>query len=153
MRNSHSRSRLPIDGAVIVTTPQDVALLDARRAVKMFRQVHCPILGIVENMSVFVCPDCGQRDEIFGHGGADKMAAEESIPVLARVPIYTEIREGGDRGVPITVANPKHPASQAYLDLAKKVVASDAGRWMTRCCRRYSRARIIHRYPDKIRTD
>src|SRR4029077_10336620 len=112
--------QVAIDGAVIVTTPQDVALLDARRAVKMFRQVHCPILGIVENMGVFVCPDCGNRDEIFGRGGADKMAAEESIPVLARVPIYTEIREGGDRGVPITVANPKHPASLAYLDLAKK---------------------------------
>jgi ATP-binding protein involved in chromosome partitioning len=115
--------QVAIDGAVIVTTPQDVALLDARRAVKMFHQVHCPILGIVENMSVFVCPDCGERDEIFGHGGADKMAAEESLPVLARLPIFTEIREGGDRGVPITVANPKHPASLAYLDLAKKVVA------------------------------
>ena len=116
--------QVAIDGAVIVTTPQDVALLDARRAVKMFRQVHCPILGIVENMSVFVCPDCGERDEIFGHGGADKMAAEESIPVLARVPIDIAIREGGDRGMPVTVANRKHPASQAYLDLAKLVVAS-----------------------------
>ncbi len=115
--------QVAIDGAVIVTTPQDVALLDATRAVKMFRQVHCPILGIVENMGVFVCPDCGEREEIFGHGGADKMAAEESLPVLARVPIYTEIREGGDRGVPITVANPKHPASLAYIDLAKKIVA------------------------------
>lgn len=116
--------QVAIDGAVVVTTPQDVALLDATRAVKMFRQVHCPILGIVENMGYFVCPDCGEREEIFGHGGADKMAAEESLPVLARVPIYTEIREGGDRGVPITVANPKHPASQAYLDLARKVVAA-----------------------------
>jgi len=115
--------QVAIDGAVIVTTPQDVALLDATRAVKMFRQVHCPILGIVENMSVFVCPDCGERDEIFGHGGADKMAAEEALPVLARVPIYTEIREGGDRGIPIMVANPHHPASQDYLELAKKVVA------------------------------
>jgi ATP-binding protein involved in chromosome partitioning len=116
--------QVAIDGAVVVTTPQDVALLDATRAVKMFRQVHCPILGIVENMGYFVCPDCGEREEIFGRGGADKMAAEESLPVLSRVPIYTEIREGGDRGVPITVANPKHPASQAYLDLARKVVAA-----------------------------
>ena len=74
-------------------------------------------------MNAFVCPDCGERDEIFGHGGADKMAAEESIPVLARIPIDIGIREGGDKGVPITVSNPKHPASQAYLDLAKKVVA------------------------------
>ncbi|HXN85302.1 MAG TPA: Mrp/NBP35 family ATP-binding protein [Candidatus Binataceae bacterium] len=116
--------QVAIDGTVIVTTPQDVALLDATRAVKMFRQVHCPILGIVENMNAFVCPDCGEREEIFGRGGADRMAAEESIPVLERVPIYTEIREGGDRGIPITAANPKHPASQAYLDLARKVVAA-----------------------------
>ncbi len=116
--------QVPVDGTVIVTTPQDVALLDARRAVKMFRQVHCPILGIVENMNAFVCPDCGERDEIFGHGGADKMAAEESVPVLARIPIDIAIREGGDKGVPITAANPKHPASQAYLELAKKVVAA-----------------------------
>jgi ATP-binding protein involved in chromosome partitioning len=115
--------QVAIDGAVIVTTPQDVALLDATRAVKMFRQVHCPLLGVVENMSYFVCPDCGERDELFGHGGGDKMAAQEGIPLLARLPIYPEVREAGDKGMPIVVANPKHPASEAYLELARKVVA------------------------------
>ncbi len=116
--------QVALDGVVVVTTPQDVALLDANRAVRMFRQVHCPLLGIVENMSSFVCPDCGEREELFGRGGADKMAAEESIPVLARVPIYQEICESGDRGMPITIADPTHPASEAYRELARGVVAS-----------------------------
>lgn len=115
--------QVALDGAVVVTTPQDVALLDAVRAVKMFRQVHCPILGVVENMSYFVCPDCGEREELFGRGGADRMAAGESIPVLARLPIFPEIREAGDRGMPVVIANPGHPASQAYMELARKVVA------------------------------
>jgi len=112
-----------LDGAVIVTTPQDLALLDALRAVKMFRQLHCPLLGVVENMSFFVCPDCGERDELFGHGGGERMAQEEGIKLLARIPIYSEIREGGDSGVPITIAQPDHPASQAFAELAKQVVA------------------------------
>ena len=116
--------QVALDGAVIVTTPQDVALLDAIRAVKMFRQVHCPILGIVENMSYFICPDCGERDEIFGHGGAQRLASDESVDVLARVPIYPEICESGDRGTPITVADPKHPASGALFELARRVVAA-----------------------------
>src|SRR5712664_2010571 len=93
--------QVSLDGAVIVTTPQDVALLDATRAIKMFRQVHCPILGVVENMSYFVCPDCGERDEIFGYGGGEKMSRGEAMPVLARVPIYLEIRETGDNGMPL----------------------------------------------------
>jgi ATP-binding protein involved in chromosome partitioning len=116
--------QVALDGAVVVTTPQDVALLDATRAARMFRQVHCPLLGIVENMSYFVCPDCGERDEIFGRGGADRMAVAESIPVLTRVPLYPQIREAGDKGMPVVIADPKHPASQAYLELARKVVAA-----------------------------
>lgn len=112
-----------LDGAVIVTTPQDLALLDALRAVKMFRQLHCPLLGVVENMSFFVCPDCGERDELFGHGGGERMAREEGIKLLARIPIYTEVREGGDSGIPITIAQSDHPASQAFTELAKQVVA------------------------------
>ena len=115
--------QVALDGAIMVTTPQDVALADAVRAARMLRQVHCPLLGVVENMSYFVCPDCGERDEIFGRGGADKMASEESIPVLARIPIDQTIREGGDRGIPIVFSDPKHPASLAYLELARKVVA------------------------------
>jgi ATP-binding protein involved in chromosome partitioning len=116
--------QVAIDGAVIVTTPQDVALLDATRAVKMFRQVHCPILGVVENMSYFVCPDCGERDELFGAGGGERMAKEEGTEVLAQIPVYPEVREAGDRGTPIVLANPKHPASAVFLDLARRVVAA-----------------------------
>ncbi len=114
--------QVAIDGVVIVTTPQDVALLDASRAVKMFRQVHCPLLGVVENMSYFVCPDCGEREELFGAGGGEKMAAEESIGLLERIPIYPEVRAAGDAGAPIVVANPTHSASVAFLDLARRVV-------------------------------
>jgi ATP-binding protein involved in chromosome partitioning len=116
--------QVAIDGVVIVTTPQDVALLDATRAVKMFRQVHCPILGIVENMSYFVCPDCGERDELFGAGGGERMAKEEGTEVLAQIPVYPEVREAGDCGTPIVLANPKHPASAVFLDLARRVVAA-----------------------------
>ncbi|HVN63666.1 MAG TPA: Mrp/NBP35 family ATP-binding protein [Candidatus Binataceae bacterium] len=115
--------QVALDGAVVVTTPQDVALLDARRAVKMFRQVHCPILGVVENMSYFVCPDCGERDEIFGYGGGEKMAEEEGAPLLARIPLFPEVRKAGDEGAPIVFANPRHPASAAYFDLARAVAA------------------------------
>jgi ATP-binding protein involved in chromosome partitioning len=113
-----------VDGVVIVTTPQDVAVLDAERAVRMFRQVHCPLLGVVENMSYFICPDCGERDELFGRGGADRMAEAEKMTVLARVPIFIEVREAGDKGMPITLSNPGHPASQAFLELARLVVAA-----------------------------
>ena len=116
-----------IDGAVIVTTPQDVALADALRAVRMFRQVHCPLLGVVENMSYFVCPDCGERDEIFGHGGGDKMASGEHMEVLARLPIFTEVRAAGDTGTPIVIAQPDHPASRAFVDLAHRVAAAMPG--------------------------
>ena len=114
--------QVALDGAVIVTTPQDVAVLDALRAVKMFRQVHCPLLGVVENMSVFVCPDCGEREDIFGHGGGERLAAEEGTRLLGRVPIYGEIRDSGDRGMPITLAAPEHPASQAFLEIARQIV-------------------------------
>jgi ATP-binding protein involved in chromosome partitioning len=113
--------QVSLDGCVIVTTPQDVALLDATRAVKMFRQVHCPILGVVENMSYFVCPDCGERDELFGYGGGERMAAEEGTNLLARIPLYPDVRQAGDDGMPIVVANPAHPASIAFLELARRI--------------------------------
>jgi ATP-binding protein involved in chromosome partitioning len=116
--------QVAVDGVVIVSTPQDVAVLDAERAVKMFRQVHCPLLGVVENMSYFVCPDCGERDELFGHGGVDRMAAAEGMGVLARIPIYPEVREAGDLGMPITLRDPAHPVSSAFIELARKVVAA-----------------------------
>ena len=115
--------QVALDGAVIVTTPQDVAVLDATRAVKMFRQVHCPILGVVENMSGFICPDCGERDDLFGLGGGERMASEEGVPMLARIPIQQEVRSAGDAGKPIVIAAPEHPASRAYLELARAIVA------------------------------
>src|SRR5208282_4056168 len=118
--------QVAVDGVVIVTTPQDVAVLDAERAVRMFRQVHCPILGVVENMSYFVCPDCGERDELFGHGGGERMAAEEGTQLLARIPIYPEVRQAGDDGMPIVVSNPAHPASIAFLELARRIANAAA---------------------------
>jgi ATP-binding protein involved in chromosome partitioning len=116
--------QVALDGVVIVTTPQDVALADAIRAVRMFRQVHCPLLGVVENMSYFICPDCGDRDELFDHGGAARMGAEEGLELMAELPLLPEIRETGDRGAPITYALPDHPASMAFLDLARQVAAA-----------------------------
>jgi ATP-binding protein involved in chromosome partitioning len=116
--------QVALDGVVIVTSPQDVALADALRAVRMFRQVHCPLLGVVENMSGFVCPDCGERDDLFGTGGGERMAQQEGMELLARVPIFTEICESGDRGMPITLALPDHPASRAFFELARKVVSA-----------------------------
>ena len=116
--------QVSLDGAVIVTTPQDVAVADALRAVRMLRQVHCPLLGIVENMSYFDCPDCGDRDEIFGHGGGEKLAVGEAIALLAQIPLFAEVRASGDDGMPIAIAQPEHPASQAFMELAKRVVAA-----------------------------
>jgi ATP-binding protein involved in chromosome partitioning len=116
--------QVALDGVVIVTTPQEVALADALRAVRMFRQVHSPLLGVVENMSYFVCPDCGERDEPFGNGGGEKMSRSEAMPLLARVPIYPEIRETGDRGMPLVLAHPNHSASAAFIELARQVAAA-----------------------------
>jgi len=116
--------QVSLDGAIIVTTPQDVALLDALRAVRMFRQVHCPLLGVVENMSYFECPDCGERDELFGHGGGERMAVQERIDLLAKIPIQTDLRKAGDEGMPLVIRNPSHPASIAFKDLARRVVAA-----------------------------
>ncbi len=116
--------QVALDGVVIVTTPQDVALADASRAVRMFRQVHCPLLGVVENMSYFECPDCGERDEPFGGGGGKKMSRVEAMPVLAQVPIYPEIRETGDNGMPLVLAYPNHPASAAFRELARQVATA-----------------------------
>jgi len=116
--------QVAVDGAVIVTTPQDVAVLDALRAVRMFRQVHCPLLGVVENMSYFECPDCGERDELFGHGGGERMAVQEHMDLLARIPIQTELRQAGDEGMPLVVKDPSHPASIAFKELAKRIVTA-----------------------------
>jgi ATP-binding protein involved in chromosome partitioning len=108
---------VPLDGGVIVTTPQEASLGVVRKGIGMFEKVNVPILGIVENMSYFMTPN-GERVEIFGHGGGHKEAARLKIPFLGEVPIFTEIREGGDRGVPVVVSSPDQPAGQAFLKIA-----------------------------------
>ncbi len=111
----------PLSGGVIVTTPQDVALLDVQRGIAMFNQVNAPVLGVIENMSYHVCTGCGQRAEIFGHGGGAVMAEKEHIPFLGEIPLVRAIRAGGDCGEPIVVAQPEHPQSQAFRAIAARV--------------------------------
>jgi ATP-binding protein involved in chromosome partitioning len=111
-----------LSGGVIVTTPQDVALLDVRRGVKMFEDVHVPVLGVIENMSYHICGRCGHRAEIFSHGGGAKMAAQFKVPLLGEIPLVREIRTDGDKGTPLVVANPQHPQSQVFLQIAQQIV-------------------------------
>ena len=110
--------QVPLAGGVIVTTPQDVALLDVKRGITMFQQVNAPVLGVVENMSYHLCPGCGARADIFGHGGGENMAREYGVPFLGEIPLLSEIRAAGDRGVPIVAADPDHPQSRAFIDVA-----------------------------------
>ena len=114
---------VPLTGAVIVSTPQDVALQDARKAILMFRQVHVEILGIVENMSYFQCPKCGERTHIFSHGGGTVTAANYGVPFLGEVPLNVSLREGGDAGKPVVAADPECPAAQAMIQVAQNVAA------------------------------
>ncbi|MGD8376063.1 MAG: Mrp/NBP35 family ATP-binding protein [Acidobacteriota bacterium] len=109
---------VPLAGAVVVTTPQDVALIDAKKAVSMFRKTGVPILGIVENMSVYVCPSCGHRDAIFGEGGGKREAERLGVPFLGEIPLEPRVRVGGDEGTPITVADPESPVSRAFDRIA-----------------------------------
>jgi ATP-binding protein involved in chromosome partitioning len=111
-----------LTGAVVVTTPQDVALIDARKGLAMFRKVNVPVLGIVENMSYFLCRHCGEREEIFGHGGGQKTAALLGVPFLGEVPIDPKVVVGGDTGEPIVAAHPDAPASAAFREVARLVV-------------------------------
>lgn len=119
--------RVPLDGAIIVTTPQDVALIDARKGLAMFRKVNVPVLGIVENMSYFLCRHCGQREEIFGHGGGKKTAEMLGVPFLGEIPIDPKVVIGGDTGEPIVVSDPKSSAAQAFMELGRQVVEQLAG--------------------------
>jgi ATP-binding protein involved in chromosome partitioning len=122
--------QVPITGGVIVTTPQDVALADVRRGISMFREVHAPVLGLIENMSFHICPGCGERAHLFGHGGGAEMARQAGIPLLGEVPLVRAIREAGDRGVPIVAAEPSHPQSRAFREIAERVLVrlEEAGR-------------------------
>jgi len=112
---------LPLGGVVMVTTPQDVALLDVRKAIGMFQRLNVPILRIVENMSTFACPHCGQHTAIFGETGGQRVAEEYGAPLLARLPLDPETRVGGDQGTPITVRRPDSPQARAFRDLAAAV--------------------------------
>lgn len=110
-------------GGLIVTTPQDVALLDGRKGLAMFQQMSVPVLGFVENMSYFMCPHCDERSEIFSHGGGRALAQELSVPFLGEIPLEAQVRRGGDAGQPITASHPDHPVSQAFRDVAKQLAA------------------------------
>lgn len=112
-----------ISGAVIVTTPQDVALLDARKGIEMFKKVDVPILGVVENMSMHVCTNCGHEEAIFGTGGGDRLSIEYGVTVIGRLPLDMTIREKTDSGNPVVASEPSHRASAAYLQLGSNVVA------------------------------
>jgi ATP-binding protein involved in chromosome partitioning len=114
---------VPVAGAIVVTTPQQVSLADSRRAVAMYKKLNIPPLGIIENMSYFACSNCHQEADIFGHGGGEKMAEELSIPFLGRLPIYQPIREGSDSGVPLMIAEPESPAGRAFMAAAERTAA------------------------------
>jgi ATP-binding protein involved in chromosome partitioning len=116
--------RVPLKGAVIVSTPQDIALIDARKGLAMFRKTQVPVLGIVENMSTFVCPHCGHESHIFGHGGARETARALATPFLGEIPLVSAIRETSDAGTPIVAAAPDSPEARAFLLIAKKVAAN-----------------------------
>ena len=113
--------RVALSGAVIVSTPQDIALVDARKGLNMFRKVAVPVLGIVENMSYFLCPKCGERSEIFGHGGAHEEADKLGVPFLGEVPLHLDIRTTSDNGHPIVVSKPDSAHAQAYRNIAGRV--------------------------------
>lgn len=115
--------QVPLSGAVIVSTPQDLALIDARKAINMFNKVEVPVLGIIENMSYFIAPDTGNRYDIFGHGGARSEAETIGVPFLGEVPLTIAIREHSDAGTPVVVAEPDSPQTKVYLSIAEKVWA------------------------------
>jgi ATP-binding protein involved in chromosome partitioning len=117
----------PLKGAVIVSTPQDLALIDARRGIAMFRRVNVPVLGVVENMSYFICPQCGTRSDIFGHGGARHEAERLGVPFLGEVPLHSDIREQSDAGLPVVATNPDGPHAKIYRGIAAKVRDGLAG--------------------------
>ncbi len=113
--------QVPLKGAVIVSTPQDLALIDARRGIAMFRKVNVPVLGIIENMSYFLCPQCGTRSDIFSHGGARHEAERLGVPFLGEVPLHMDIREKSDSGLPVVATMPEAPLATVYRDIAAKV--------------------------------
>ncbi len=114
---------VPVAGAIVVTTPQQVSLADSRRAIAMYKKLNIPTLGIIENMSYFACPSCGHEADIFGHGGGEQMAADLGVPFVGRIPIYQPIREGSDTGVPLMISEPDSPAGRALVAAAERTAA------------------------------
>ena len=114
--------RVKLDGGVIVTTPQEIALVDVRRGVQMFSEVNVPVLGVVENMSYYICGKCHHRHEIFSHGGGARLAESLDVPFLGELPITRELREGGDHAMPLAATNPKHPVTAAFKSVAAKII-------------------------------
>jgi len=111
-----------LNGAIVVSTPQDLALIDARRAIAMFEKVNVPVLGLIENMSQFVCPHCGQPSEIFGHGGARAEAERRELPFLGEIPLTMALKESGEAGAPLTASDPDDPAAVVYREIARGLV-------------------------------
>lgn len=121
--------QVPLAGAVIVSTPQDIALIDARKGLNMFRKVEVPILGLIENMSTFICPKCGERSDIFGHGGAKEDAERLGVPFLGEIPLHIDIRTNSDGGTPIVASDPESAHAEIYRNIAVKVASglADSG--------------------------
>ncbi|MDH5592629.1 MAG: P-loop NTPase, partial [Gammaproteobacteria bacterium] len=115
--------KIPVSGAVIVTTPQDISLLDARKALKMFEKVNVPVMGVIENMSTHICSQCGHEEHIFGSGGGERMAQQYDVDMLGSLPLDIKIREDADRGQPTVVADPDGELSMAYRTIARRVAA------------------------------
>jgi ATP-binding protein involved in chromosome partitioning len=114
---------VPVAGAIVVTTPQKVSLADSRRAIAMYKKLNIPPLGIIENMSYFVCPGCAHEADIFGHGGGEQLAADLGVPFIGRIPIYQPIREGSDTGVPLMISEPDSPSARAFMGAAERMAA------------------------------
>ena len=112
-----------VDGAIIVSTPQDVALLDARKGIDMFNQLHVPVLGMIENMSTHICSNCGHEEHVFGHGGVKAEAEKMGVPLLAEIPLHLDIRLASDGGAPIVVSKPESAQAQAFRDVARQLIA------------------------------
>jgi ATP-binding protein involved in chromosome partitioning len=113
--------RVSLAGAVIVSTPQDIALIDARRGVRMFERTKVPVLGLIENMSMFICPNCQHESHIFGHGGARAEAARLGTEFLGEIPLLLDIRTGADAGTPVVAADPKGQAAKSFAAIAKRL--------------------------------